>query len=64
MDSPLKKNREMTNLEMEALNQVNEDIFEPKVTDEQKYDELLAARKDRKAVSILICAQIEASLPS
>jgi hypothetical protein len=51
MDSPYKKNRELTNLEMEAMNLVNEDIYEPAVTDEQKYEQLLAGRKERKAVS-------------
>jgi len=34
MDSPFKKQKELTNLEMEAMNLVNEEIFEPKVTDE------------------------------
>ena len=52
MDSPYKKTRELTNLEMEALNMVNEEIYEPYVTDEQKYEELLAQRKNRKAVSV------------
>ena len=53
--SPLRgKNKELTNLEMEAMTLVNEDILGPKVTDEQKYEELLEARKERKAVSIQI----------
>jgi len=50
--SPLRvRNKELTNLEMEAMTLVNEDIMGPKVTDEQKYEELLEARKERKAVS-------------
>jgi|TARA_B110000285_G_C14592322_1_gene366924 hypothetical protein len=50
--SPLRgKNKEMTNLEMEAMTLVNEEILGPNVTDEQKYEELLEARKQRKAVS-------------
>jgi len=48
--SPLRgKNKEMTNLEMEAMTLVNEEILGPNVTDEQKYEELLEARKQRKA---------------
>ena len=35
---------------MEALNQVNEEIYEPEVTNEQKYEQLLNQRKQRKAV--------------
>jgi hypothetical protein len=51
--SPLRvRNKELTNLEMEAMTLVNEDIMGPKVTDEQKYEELLDARKERKAVSV------------
>lgn len=51
--SPLRgRNKELTNLEMEAMTLVNEEILGPKVTDEQKYEELLEARKERKAVSI------------
>jgi hypothetical protein len=50
--SPLRgKNKKMTNLEMEAMTLVNEEILGPNVTDEQKYEELLEARKQRKAVS-------------
>ena len=50
--SPLRgKNKELTNLEMEAMTLVNEEILGPRVTDEQKYEELLEARKERKAVS-------------
>ena len=52
MDSPYKKNKQLTNLEMEALNLVNEEIYEPEVTNEQKYENMLASRKQRKAVSI------------
>ena len=51
MDSPAKKTKQLTNLEMEALNQVNEEIFEPVVTNEVKYEQLLNQRKQRKAVS-------------
>jgi hypothetical protein len=54
MYSPVKKTKELTNLEMEALNLINEDIMGPPVTDEQKYEELLASRKNRKAVSDLL----------
>ncbi len=39
-----------TNLEMQAMNLVNEDILDcPEVSDEQKYRELLDSRKNRKA---------------
>lgn len=38
-----------TNLEMQAINLVNEEIMGPEVTDEAKYAELLDARKHRKA---------------
>ena len=34
----MKNNKELTNLELEAMNLVNEEIFEPEVTDEQKYE--------------------------
>ena len=47
-----------TNLEMQAINLVNEEIMGPEVTDEQKYNNLLETRKDRKAVSIFHCNQL------
>jgi hypothetical protein len=52
--SPLRmKNRDLTNLEMQAMTLVNEDILGPRVTDEEKYEQLLNNRKERKAVSYL-----------
>ena len=48
--SPNRRGRgEMTNLEMEAHALVNEELLGPDVTDEQRYEELLEGRKDRKA---------------
>jgi uncharacterized protein YfkK (UPF0435 family) len=44
-----KKNKQLTNLEIEALNMVNEELMEPEVTDEVKYEQLLQQRKNRKA---------------
>jgi hypothetical protein len=41
--------RELTNLEMEAINVMNEDPLGPDITDEQKYEELLETKKNRKA---------------
>ena len=41
-----------TNLEMQALNLVNEEIMGPEVRDIDKYNELLDSRKNRKAVSM------------
>lgn len=38
-----------TNLELEALNLVNEEILGPEVTDEEKYRAILDTRKNRKA---------------
>jgi hypothetical protein len=49
--SPNRRGRDLTNLEMEAMTLVNEEILGPAVTDEEKYEELLEARKQRKAVS-------------
>jgi len=41
--SPNRRGRgEMTNLEMEAHALVNEELLGPDVTDEQRYEELLA----------------------
>lgn len=37
-----------TTLEMEALNLVNEDPLGPTITDEQKYKNILAKKKDRR----------------
>ena len=37
---------------MEAMVLVNEEVPGPKVTDEEKYEEILNQRKERKAVSI------------
>ena len=37
---------------MEAMNLVNEEYPGPRVTDEEKYEELLQQRKERKAVSM------------
>jgi len=39
--SPNRRNRELTNLEMEAMTLVNEEVLGPAVTDEEKYEELL-----------------------
>ena len=36
---------------MEAMVLVNEEVPGPKVTDEEKYEEILNQRKERKAVS-------------
>lgn len=47
--SPVRRHKDMTNLEMQAMALVNEDFDDPRVTDEEKYEELLAARKQRKA---------------
>ena len=38
---PHRKNRQLTNLEMEAMALVNEDLPGPKVSDEEKYEEIL-----------------------
>jgi hypothetical protein len=38
-----------TNLELEALNLVNEEIMGPEVTDEEKYRLILEKRKGRRA---------------
>ena len=46
-----KKQRDLTNLEVQAQQIVNEDDYEPEVTDEDKYEALLAKRKERRAVS-------------
>jgi len=54
--SPNRRNRELTNLEMEAMTLVNEELLGPAVTKEEKYEQLLEARTQRKAVSIFgIC---------
>ena len=50
-DTPPKRKPQLTNLEMEAMVLVNEDVPGPRVTDEEKYEEILAQRKQRKAVS-------------
>jgi hypothetical protein len=50
-EKPFRKNREFTNLEMEAMALVNEELPGPKVTDEEKFEEILAVRKNRKPVS-------------
>jgi hypothetical protein len=36
--SPNRRNREMTNLEMEAMTLVNEELLGPEVTKEEKYE--------------------------
>jgi hypothetical protein len=40
-----------SNIEMQALNLVNEEILGPEVKDIDKYNHLLSSRKNRKAVS-------------
>ena len=40
-----------TNLQLEALNLVNEEIYGPEVTDEEKYRKILEMKKNRRAVS-------------
>jgi hypothetical protein len=52
--SPLRNRKDLTNLTMEAMALVNEEIMGPAVTDEEKYEELLENRKQRKAVSQII----------
>lgn len=48
--SPLRnRGKDLTNLTMEAMALVNEEIMGPAVTDEEKYEELLENRKQRKA---------------
>lgn len=47
--SPSKRVKDLTNLEMEARTLINEEILGPAVTDEEKYEELLEGRKQRKA---------------
>ena len=47
--SPTKRrNKELTNLEMEAQALVHEDVPGPKVSDEEKYAEMLEQRKQIK----------------
>jgi hypothetical protein len=48
---PRNNKKDLTNLTMEAMALVNEEIMGPAVTDEAKYEELLKNRKHRKAVS-------------
>jgi len=44
--SPLRnRGKDLTNLTMEAMALVNEEIMGPAVTDEEKYEELLENRK-------------------
>lgn len=52
VDTPKKRQKDYTNLEMEAMALVNEDLPGPKVTDQEKYEEILNQRKERKAVSL------------
>ena len=53
MSLSAKKAKEMTTLEREAANIVNEDDeTEVEVTDEAKYDAMMDARKERRAVSL------------
>jgi hypothetical protein len=56
--SPLRNRKDLTNLTMEAMALVNEEIMGPAVTDEEKYEELLENRKQRKAVSQIISLNI------
>ena len=49
--SPNRRQKDLTNLEMEALTLVNEEILGPAVTNEEKYEQLLESRKERKPVS-------------
>ena len=51
VDSPIRRPKEMTNLEMEAMVLVNEEVPGPRVTDEEKFASILAQRKNRKPVS-------------
>lgn len=46
-----RRTRDYTNLEMEAMVLVNEDVPGPRVTDEEKFADILASKKQRKAVS-------------
>jgi len=57
--SPLRNRKDLTNLTMEAMALVNEEIMGPAVTDEEKYEELLENRKQRKAVSQIIFIDIQ-----
>lgn len=51
MQLSAKKQRDMTYLEVQAQQIVNEDEDAPEVNDEEKYEALLAKRQERRTVS-------------
>ena len=52
VNTPAKRTKDLTPLEMEAMVLVNEEVPGPKVTDDEKYEDILAKRKERKEVSV------------
>ncbi len=53
MQLSAKKQRDLTFLEIQAQQIVNEDEDAPEVTDQEKYEALIAKRQERRAVSCL-----------
>ena len=44
-----KQPRELTNIELEAINLLNEDPLAPDIPDEEKYQEMIDSRRNRRA---------------
>ena len=55
MQLSAKKQRDMTYLEIQAQQIVNEDEDAPEVNDEQKYEAILAKRQERRTVIYISC---------
>lgn len=51
MQLSAKKQKNLTYLEVQAQLMVNEDEDVPEVTDEERYEQMLEKRKDRRTVS-------------
>lgn len=51
MQLSAKKQKNLTYLEVQAQLMVNEDEDAPEVTDEERYEQMLEKRKDRRTVS-------------
>ena len=52
MQLSAKKQRDLTTLEAQAQQIVNEEDSEPEVNDEEKYEQLLEKRQERRTVSL------------
>ena len=54
MQLSAKKLRDLTVLEVQAQQIVNEEDSEPEINDEERYEQLIAKKQERRAVTLVL----------